>query len=150
MKKEIPISDFCKYGLIVNSERMENGELRFRLIDNNGSGYIRTIAGNKSYWQNGHYHKFTLETYIVQTGWIVIAILDNNELKFELLRSSDVFTVKPFIKHKVYMSKGSITHTIKHGVCKIDDWFPAKDLDLLTERISEREILDILNDKGKE
>ena len=56
------------FGVSTVHQKMENGEVRFRLIDKHGLGYVRTHAGERGSWQNSHFHLTHAETYIVQSG----------------------------------------------------------------------------------
>ena len=58
-----------EYGIETHHERMPNGELRFRLYDRDGNGYVHHRRPDGA-WQNSHYHHQIRETYIVETaGW---------------------------------------------------------------------------------
>ena len=56
-----------QYGIVTKYTIMPtNQEARFRLNCNDGTAYIRTQTQNEAAgWQNSHYHKGLLETYIV-------------------------------------------------------------------------------------
>jgi hypothetical protein len=133
--KELGIDFLCS--------RMDNEELRFRIIDEKGWGYIltkmpETVCG----WQNSHYHKGISETYIVQKGWIGFAeLLPNGEITMKVYRKNDQFSTLPGHAHNVYMAAGAITHTVKHGNCSlVNDWFESPELDTKTKSLSEDEI----------
>ena len=128
-------------GIRTRHERMANGEVRFRLLAGDGSAYIRTIAGRDGAWQNSHYHKSVVETYIVQRGWAALVELAGDQPVWHILRSGDVFTTKPNVSHNIYMPPGSALHTVKHGSGEQDDWHPCPKLDVLTKSLSEPEIL---------
>jgi hypothetical protein len=135
-----------QHGVWTHHERMPNGELRFRLTGPDGSSYIRTVAGPQGAWQNSHYHKRLRETYIVEAGWIVMAELDEKAERATLRRYSvgDIVTSPVLRKHNVYVARGSVIHTVKHGAgADEQDWHPAPELDILTHKISEQDLLKI-------
>ena len=104
-----------KYGITSSHSQMDNGEYRFRLKKDDGTCYIRTEATQNSGWQNSHYHKSLLETYIVQSGWILYAFLKNGRAEFVRYEAAGLFTTEPHIAHNVFLSAGAVIHTIKHG-----------------------------------
>ena len=138
------------YGITSFHEKMENGELRFRLKSNDGSAYIKTVAGEKGEWQNSHYHKFLKETYIVQAGWMAIAKLINGKVCINLYRPGDVVTIEPFVIHNVYLAAKSIIHTVKQGVSGNDDWAPCGDMDKITRNLTEDDILVMVKNSNTE
>jgi len=106
------------YGIVASHNEMDNGELRFRLMcfKDEETGYIRTqTEESKEGWQNAHCHHGLLETYIVQEGSIVFAEFKDGQPVCREYMPGDVFTVKPYIPHNVYMRKNSVIHTVKHG-----------------------------------
>jgi hypothetical protein len=46
MPRQLSSEEVSAYGLSCPSHQMDNDELRFRLMGSDGSGYIRTVAGN--------------------------------------------------------------------------------------------------------
>ncbi|MEQ1755334.1 MAG: hypothetical protein ABL973_14530 [Micropepsaceae bacterium] len=111
------------FGISASHEVMDSGERRFRLIDQNGLGYVRTEAGSFGGWQNSHFHKLLVETYIVQSGWIAVAtISENSVVEIEILKSGNIWTAPIDLAHNVYMAASSVTHTVKHGVGSANDW----------------------------
>jgi hypothetical protein len=121
---------------------MANGELRFRLMANDGSGYIRTIAPATGAWQNSHYHQAVLETYIVQRGWIGFVELISGEAVWAVITAGEVYTTRPHIPHNVYMPANAILHTVKHGeVAGQPDWYESADLDAVTKTVTEAEVI---------
>lgn len=134
-----------KYGIKNSHEIMSNGELRFRLLSDDGSSYIKTISGSKGAWQNSHYHKITKEIYIIQQGWMVLASLINNDILIKIYYPNDIISTEPNIVHNVYLSKNTITHTIKYGIPNKNDWFPDKEFTVRTKKLSEKDILKLAN-----
>ena len=57
--------------------------------------------------------------------------------------SSGIFTTDIGEAHNIYLPKGAIIHTVKHGSTGEGqvDWIPEKILDELTKAFSESEIL---------
>ncbi len=99
-----------------NHSLMPNGEKRFRLNKSTeGSGYIRTESSAKGGWQNAHYHESVLETYVVQSGWIVACEERGGAHRYVRYEPGQVFTTQPDVVHNIYMSAGSVIHTVKHG-----------------------------------
>lgn len=125
------------YGIDTKHEIMENGELRFRLLSEDGSAYIRTVSGDAGAWQNSHFHKQVRETYIVQEGWIAYAELINGVLVGHVYRKDETVTTQPNIIHNVYLPKGAIIHTVKHGNTKDRDWWASEQFDDITKNITE-------------
>jgi len=130
---------------------MDNGEKRFRLVNSDGSSYIRTEASENGSWQNSHYHKHLNEIYIVEEGWIVYAELnDQRGLSLKLLNKNESIIVFPLRHHNIYMSAKSVTHVVKFGGCNIlkPDWFPSPLLDTLTKDISEIELVGLKSERS--
>jgi mannose-6-phosphate isomerase-like protein (cupin superfamily) len=129
-------------GISTSHSRMDNGELRYRLIAKDGSTYARTEATASGGWQNSHYHKSVLETYIVQEGWAAFAESHEAGVRWRILRPGDVHTTRPGVPHNVYMSAHAVTHVVKYGGDgQLSDWFADPGLDSLTKHLSEAEIL---------
>jgi len=130
------------FGIWTLHHEMEpNGERRFRLYKDDGTGYIRTESGDDvGKWQEGHSHKKIIETYIVQHGWIGFAELIDGSLKVQVLREGAIVTTKPGIKHNVYMSAGATIHTVKHGAGDGEDRESDENITLLTSSLTESDI----------
>ena len=138
------------YGIRTAHEFMPNGERRFRLIDRNGFGYVRTEAGERGGWQSSHAHHSITETYIVQTGWIAAAELTSGgELELKVLREGALWTAPISRAHNIYMPSKSVTHVVKHGRGSAADWVTNADterLNDLTTRLTEAQIVGLSND----
>ena len=129
---------------------MDNGEKRFRLVNSDGSSYIRTENSINANWQNSHYHKQLNEVYLVESGWIVYAELtDSGKLLLGLLQQNESIIVPPLKHHNVYMSPLAVTHVVKYGGSNDlkPDWFPSPELDALTKGISESQLIALLKEK---
>jgi hypothetical protein len=129
-------------GISTSHSRMDNGELRYRLVAKDGSSYIRTEASADGAWQNSHYHKSLHETYIVQDKWLAFAELDGDDLRLWIMQPGDIYTTRVGVSHNVYLPPHAVLHTVKHGGTGGDgDWFGDPALDSLTKPLSEAEIL---------
>jgi hypothetical protein len=134
-----------EYGIETDNERMPNGELRFRMYGKDGNGYVRVISGPSGAWQNSHYHHRIRETYIVETGWMVLAECRSDAREFMLKRldAGGIVTTQPLLKHNVYLPAGALIHVVKHGSVPGEaDWIAAPDLDAVTKGLSERQVLE--------
>lgn len=133
-----------KHSIKTIHHQMANGELRFRLLKDDGTGYIRTEAGLKNSWQESHFHKKTSEIYIVQKGWVACATIMYDQLVIEVYKANEVFSVSPFIVHNIFMTKKSVIHTVKYGETIKEDRFTntieTKKLDEAIKGISEKNI----------
>ena len=128
-------------GVKPNHERMDNGELRFRLMCGDSSGYIRVEAGESGEWQNSHYHHGVRETTIVQKGWVAEASLIGQYVQFRIVGPGESCTSQPRVHHNQYMAAGTKTHTVKFGDCsQPKDWHASPELDALVKHLTEDEI----------
>ncbi|MEX0664740.1 MAG: hypothetical protein WD598_08215 [Acidimicrobiia bacterium] len=128
------------HGIQVSFSVMLNGELRFRLMHADGSGYIRTIASDDGAWQNAHYHDSVMETYIVQEGWMGFVEQIDGDMRPGRKHPGDIVTTRPGISHNVYLPAGAVIHTVKHGPGEPDDWHEDLALDHETKRLTEDDI----------
>lgn len=137
------------HGIEFRGREMENREYRFSLTQggNHGIGYILTVMPDDAGgWQNAHYHVKAQETYVVQKGWIASAVLlvPGGSPVFRIFREGVVFTTEPGQAHNVYMPAGAVIHTIRHGqVTGEKDWFKSPELDALTAKLTEENVLRI-------
>jgi|SaaInlStandDraft_2_1057019.scaffolds.fasta_scaffold01263_13 mannose-6-phosphate isomerase-like protein (cupin superfamily) len=130
-----------EFGISVDHERMPGGELRFRLVSDDGSSYIRTVTSETGGWQKSHYHRNIQETYVVQRGWMILARMDARALRFVKLEANDSVTSLPMTPHNVYLPSDSVIHTIKHGGTPQGDRISDPNLDALTLNLSEKQAL---------
>jgi hypothetical protein len=129
-------------GVWTEHQRMPNGELRFRLRNEDGSAYIRTQSTSEGGWQKSHYHVSVRETYIVQVGQIALAESVADRVIIRVFRAGQMFTTEPMVPHNIFMFRESIIHTVKHGSDgQVSDWHPVPSLDQRTAHLSETEIL---------
>ena len=110
-------------------EAMPNGERRFRFMDKDNSGYIRTEAAISGGWQKPHLHDSVTELYVVQKGWILLAAEERNRVLIKKYNEGDHFVVHAKVPHAVYLSKNAVTHTVKYGDCPERDWHGYDSLD---------------------
>lgn len=133
-------------GISTLHERMQNGELRFRLMSSDGSAYIRTVSGMEGAWQKSHFHKRVRETYVVEKGWMVLAEWDERlgRAIYKKYGPGDVVTTEPLKRHNVYLPSESVIHTVKHSATPGElDWYGAPELDAITHAVGERELLEM-------
>jgi hypothetical protein len=133
-----------KHGITCEHSIAENGEFRFRLKKADGTAYIRTESPSEGGWQDSHYHKKVLETYIVQSGWMGYAVRTSSGPDIAIYRAGELFTTAPEIIHNVYLPKNSVIHTVKHGDAIGEDRLEDERtfaFTALTKKISETEIL---------
>jgi hypothetical protein len=154
MPRQLSSEEVSAYGLSCPSHQMDNDELRFRLMGSDGSGYIRTVAGDKGEWQNSHFHKGAIEWYGVQSGKIAFAELQpNGKVKIKIIEAGGTVQSNPGVAHNVYMFGATVTHTVKFGMTDLSlhphcrngdkgDWWPASDLDDATKCLTEADILE--------
>ena len=73
MPQKLNERELAEFGITTNHERMENGEVRFRLTGRDGSSYIRCENTGGPVWENSHSHSALREMVIVQEGRVVFA-----------------------------------------------------------------------------
>lgn len=119
-----------KLGVSTKHERMENGERRFRLIHADGTAYVRTEAPSTSpTWQKAHFHNHVMETYLVESGSMVLVEMNGEQLKWHEFRAGEIVTTRPGVAHNVILSACSVIHTVKHGTALGGaDWHEVPDL----------------------
>lgn len=144
--KQISIEDAQLSGIRVNFELLNNGQKKYKLDGPEGSSYCRTVGAKKGSWQNSHYHQTLFELYVVQSGWIAYAEMDESgECNLRILEQGDHVIVKPFVHHNIFMASNAVTHTIKYGnVSSGIDWFASEKLDGYTKKLSEEDLLNLV------
>lgn len=129
------------YGVTSSHNRMDNGELRYRLVSTDGSAYVRVEASAEGGWQNSHYHKAVLETYIIQKEWAAFVELSDDTLNWRIMRPGDVYTTRREISHNIYLPANAVIHVVKHGATDVgNDWYSDEVLDSKTKHLSEQEL----------
>lgn len=143
MPQKLSIKEAQKLGVTFPCEQMENGERRFRCVDADGYGYALTkMPAQAGGWQNSHFHRDIIETYIVQEGWIVFAELGDGKARLHRLLPGEVVTTSPLVVHNLYLPGGAVVHTVKHGRCQTaDDRYASPELDALVCHLGEAELL---------
>lgn len=131
-----------EFGISQHHEQMANGECRFRLKQKSGSGYIFTISGDDGGWQKSHSHRHITEIYMVEAGWMAIAMSENGVTSIAVYREGDVVQVNPRVPHNAYLPKGACIHTVKVGSQDPHDWIPEPQLDDEVCNVPESELLD--------
>ena len=134
--------------ITTGSQEMPNGEIRHRLMHEDGSGYIRTEAGPDGAWQNAHYHRGVRETYIVQKEWMAFAtLMEDGSFEVHIYFPGEVISSELDQHHNVYLPAYAVIHTVKHGeaVGNPDkngaDWYEARvDFDKWTKDLSEADL----------
>lgn len=130
-------------GITARHERMDNGELRFRLCGADGSSYIRTVAGAESGWQNSHLHRYVHELNVIQQGAMLVAEEQDGGLAVRILRAGDFYLCPLNLPHNCYLLPGSVVHTVKYG-CKLPavDWVACPHLDPLCRALDVAALLE--------
>ena len=108
-------------------------------MSDDGNGYIQTRAVG-SQWQNSHFHRHTAETYIVERGWMVLAV-ETGPGRADFWRFEPGLAVTTPIgkAHNVYLPNGTVIHTVKHGgQSGARDWNAAPQLDDLIKTLGEK------------
>jgi oxalate decarboxylase/phosphoglucose isomerase-like protein (cupin superfamily) len=132
----------CAFDVELTHERMENGELRFRLFGDDLNGYIRTVATSKGGWQKSHVHTEFKEFYLVEFGWMAMAIpAPDGAPILKIYEEGQSCFSPPGQTHNIYLSADSVIHTIKFGVRKRGPRFePRPDFDAMTTHLTEDQI----------
>src|ERR1035438_10167978 len=131
-----------EYGVSASHNIMENGELRYRLVAADGSAYVRVEASEDGGWQNSHYHKAVLETYIVQKEWAAFVERFDGDVLWQIMKPGDVYTTRREVSHNVYLPARAVIHVVKHGGTDLEgDWHGDSTLDSETKPLSQEEIL---------
>ncbi len=118
-------------GFVAEVRIMPNGERRYTLKASDGSGYICTVAGATGAWQNAHFHKGVVETYIVQQGWMgFVEITSPKTARIRVLQVGQSICSQTEKGHNVYLPAGAVVHTVKFGQEvknpeKDADWYAA-------------------------
>lgn len=141
MPRKLTPDEVAAAGVVFNHELMDNGEKRYRMMFQDGSGYIRVEAGPKGAWQNSHYHRGVRETTTVQYGWVAEVNLINGRPEFRVFGPGESFTSQVGVPHNQYVAGKSRTHTDKFGDCSDPkDWHASTQLDALVKSLVEEEI----------
>jgi mannose-6-phosphate isomerase-like protein (cupin superfamily) len=119
---------------------MDNKELRFRVVANNGVdpfAYNLVATPDKGGWQNAHNHQHIVETWVVSRGCqIVMEEQKNLSINITILEPGDTYSSTLGLKHNCYVFPNTITHTIKTtiGNYSLDgDWDYDEEFDKFTK-----------------
>jgi hypothetical protein len=132
------------FGIATNHERMENGELRFRLTVGGDNGYALTVASESGGWQNSHSHSSFQEMYIVESKWMALATAP----PFGCKPCIQIFTEGKWVVtplgqiHNVYLPSKAVIHTVRFGNRGSNpEWEGSPSFDEQTKGLSESQIL---------
>lgn len=154
-KRKLSSEEAVKNGMLPNNdEQMANGEYRYRRMHEDGSGYIRTVAGPEGAWQNSHYHTGVREFIAVQKGWMAfVRMIKRVDLpahaSLQIVREGESIISEPNVSHNIYMPAGAVTHCVKFGDAGAEkvsgkaDWHADTDLDDIVKQMSEGELLKV-------
>ena len=132
--RKIANEDLPGYGVKLDHEILDTGEVRFRLSGSDGSGYIRAENPSARYlWENGHSHAALLELVVVQSGQCVFCELEDGAVTFKLLSPGDTAQTRPGVPHTICMDGRAAIHTVKFGDCSRPDWLPCPELDQIVK-----------------
>lgn len=130
-------------GVSTLHERMENGELRFRLRFADGSSYIRTEASNRSGWQASHLHRAVQELSVVQRGAMLVVEDRDGTLEYHVVRAGEFYLCPLNVPHNSYLSPECIAHTVKFGDgLPAGDWVPCPELDPICRALEPERLFD--------
>jgi len=146
MPTQLTEKEVLQYGITTNHERMDSGELRFRLLASDGTCCIRVQATDKGTWQNSHSHATLSELCVVQTGWVVFVEYDETTgaCTFEKINAGEICQSRPGVPHNMYVSANSVHYAVKHGDLSVNDWIPSTTLDQMTKHLNENDIMKLL------
>ena len=137
-------------GITTRHERMDNGELRFRLCGADGTSYIRTEAGTESGWQNSHLHRHVHELNVVQQGAMVVVEARQEGLTILVIRAGDSYLCPLNLPHNCYLLPGSVVHTVKYGKdLPPTDWVACPQLDPLCRGLDIAALLEASSETGQ-
>ncbi len=124
----------------IETEYMPNGEKRGRLKISNKLVFSYTSTQKDHGWQNAHYHKYAVETYLVIKGKILVAIKNGNMIKFKQLKPGRRITIPPRVKHNIHVGKNTLFYVSKKSKEDLeDDWYSANKLDTYSKEIKHAE-----------
>jgi hypothetical protein len=144
--KETITAEFAQedFGIATNHERMENGELRFRLTSGDGNGYALTVASESGGWQNSHSHSSFQEMYIVESKWMALATANPSGGKpcIQILTEGKSVVTPLGQIHNVYLPSKAVIHTVRFGNRGPNPrWEGSPSFDEQTKGLSESQIL---------
>ena len=132
--KQLSDNDASQYGIYTVHHEMDNGEKRFRLVSKHGSSYILTQSNTNNGWQKSHVHYHKNEYYVIERGFVLLALLVDGKIKIDKFCENESFSISAGIAHNILMSDNAILHTVKFGT-KEDDWNSCAELDALLLKV---------------
>lgn len=126
-----------KSSFLISVETMDNGEVRHRFMDEDGSGYIKTISSNDGGWQKSHHHNHIYEFYFVEKGKIILTTYaDSSEtiLKCREYNALESFIILPRQVHNIKMGSNAVIHTLKLFSKEGNDWEADQRMDDLIKK----------------
>ena len=147
MPQKLSERDLAEFGITSNHERMENGEVRFRLAGRDGSSYIRCENTGGPVWENSHSHSSLREMVIVQDGCVIFAEYREGAALLRALFPGDWAVTVPGVSHNECLARGTVVHTVKFGDCSHPDWIAGPELDALTKPLSFEAALELAQKK---
>ena len=107
------------------------------------NGYVRTVASETGAWQNSHTHSEFQELYLVERGWMAMAVQGQNDTIpiIHLIHPGQTFISPRGQTHNVYLPGNAVIHTIKFGIREPTALFePRPEFDRVTKILSEQDI----------
>ena len=141
MPSPLSAAEAAALGVTALHERMDNGELRFRLRAADGSSYIRTEAADGG-WQNSHLHRHVQELSVVQRGTMLVAEERDGSLSLQILGAGACWLCPLDVPHNSCLLPGTVVHTVKYGErLPPSDWVACPQLDPLCRTLDVEAIL---------
>lgn len=134
--REVDAQEARANGIWTAHHQMDNDEYRYRLVAADGCSYIRVEASEKGGWQKSHLHEYGHELYILQKGRASLVIMRNGNAICHEIQPYQSMIIEPGVAHNVYLAPDSVTHTIKYGDCRENDWVASPSLDEWIEKHS--------------
>ena len=138
--KQLSDNEASQHGIYTVHHEMDNGERRFRLVSEHGSSYILTQSNVNNGWQKSHVHYCKNEYYIVEQGFVLVAMMIDGKIKIDKFCENDSFSIPSGIAHNILMCDNAILHTVKFGA-KEDDWNSCVELDTVLTNVDIQQFL---------
>ena len=144
MPKIIKNDELKEYGILTHHEKMDNGELRFRMLSEDGSSYVRGENRDSFVWGNSHFHKELSEVMFLQRGMAIFVEYTEEGLIYRKLNPGDFFITRIGIAHNQCFIQDTVIHTIKYGGNASEDWYACPTLDKLTKHLTLEQMLEFV------
>jgi hypothetical protein len=152
MPRQLSSEEVSAYGLSCPSHQMDNDELRFRLMGSDGSGYIRTVAGDtggvaeQPLPPRRHRVVRVCREAASPSPSSSRTATSRSRSSTPAVRSRANPGVPP---QRVHVRRAAETHTVKFGRTDLSlhphcrngdkgDWWPAPDLDAVATTVPHR------------